>query len=190
MTGRQPTTIKEPLPRRIAGNVALDLANTISWRGTPREVDHLRDFEVIVAWATDAGIVGDRFWAPPSERTALVENIRRLRTAIDSTFAAIARCAMPAKVSLHAIRDVAARSLKTASLTGAPIAFEFRDLDRITGPLAWAALDLLRSSELARLKQCPATDCRWLFLDRTKNSSRRWCDMATCGDRKKKLTRW
>lgn len=189
MTRRPPTTTNQPLPRRIGGNVALDLANTISWRGTPHEVDHLRDFEVIVTWATDAGIVADGFWAPPSERVALVENVHRLRTAIDTTFAAITRGAMPAKASLHAIRDVAARSLGAASLAGAPVVFEFQRPDRITGPLAWAALDLLRSSELARLKRCPPTDCRWLFLDRTKNSSRRWCDMATCGDRAKKLTR-
>lgn len=189
MTGRPPTITKEPLPRRIGGNVALDLANTISWRGTAHEVDHLRDFEMIVTWATDAGIVRDRFWATPSERASLVENIHHLRTAIDSTFAAIARNAMPAKASLHAIQDFAVRSLGAASLKGAPIVFEFQGLDRITGPLAWAALDLLRSRELARLKQCQPTDCRWLFLDRTKNSSRRWCDMATCGDRAKKLTR-
>lgn len=185
---RSPTT-KEPLPRRIGGNVALDLANTISWRGTCYELDHLRDFAAIVAWATDAGIIGDRFRAPPSERAALVENIHRLRTAIDTTFASIARSAIPAKASLDVIRDVAARSLGAASLAGAPTVFVFQGLDLITGPLAWAALDLLRSSELARLKQCPPTDCRWLFLDRTKNSSRRWCDMATCGDRAKKLTR-
>lgn len=189
MTVRRSPTTKEPLPRRIGGNVALDLANTISWRGTRYELDHLRDFDVIVAWARDAGIIGDGFWAPPSQRGSLVENIHRLRTAIDTTFASIARGAMPAQASLHVIRDVAARSLGAASLAGAPAVFAFQGLDLITGPIAWAALDLLRSSELARLKQCPPTDCRWLFLDRTKNSSRRWCDMATCGDRAKKLTR-
>jgi predicted RNA-binding Zn ribbon-like protein len=189
MTRKPPTTTNQPLPRRIGGNVALDLANTISWRGTPQEVDHLRDFDAIVAWATDAGIVGDRFWAPPSQRASLVEDIHRLRAAIDTTFAAAAHSAMLAKASLHGIRDFAARSLGAAALTGTPTVFEFQAHYRITGPLAWAALDLLRSSELARLKQCPPADCRWLFLDRTKNSSRRWCDMATCGDRAKKLTR-
>jgi len=43
----------------------------------------------------------------------------------------------------------------------------------------------LRSDELDLLKRCPADNCRWLFLDRTKNRSRRWCDMATCGNQAK-----
>lgn len=58
--------------------------------------------------------------------------------------------------------------------------------DRIIGPVAWAALDLLRGSELDRLKQCPPHDCHWLFVDRTKNGSRRWCEMATFGERAKR----
>lgn len=40
--------------------------------------------------------------------------------------------------------------------------------------------DLLTSKELSLLKKCPA--CYWLFLDRSKNKSRKWCSMATCGD--------
>ena len=57
---------------------------------------------------------------------------------------------------------------------------------KIVGTVAWAALDLFRGDELSRLKQCPPDDCQWLFIDRTKNASRRWCDMGTCGNRAKK----
>jgi len=76
--------------------------------------------------------------------------------------------------------------LAAASLVGTPVRLDFVRDDRIVGPIAWAALDLLRGDELGRLKQCPPEDCRWLFIDRTKNGSRRWCEMATCGNRAKK----
>jgi predicted RNA-binding Zn ribbon-like protein len=43
-----------------------------------------------------------------------------------------------------------------------------------------SAADLLISPEIKQLKECPA--CGWLFLDKSKNQSRKWCSMSTCGD--------
>jgi predicted RNA-binding Zn ribbon-like protein len=103
--------------------------------------------------------------------------------------AAIAGGAEPPAQGLAVIHDLAARTFAAASLTGAPAIIEFAHGDRIIGPLAWAAVDLLRSDELGRLKRCPPQDCRWLFIDRTKNRSRRWCEMATCGNRAKTRSR-
>jgi predicted RNA-binding Zn ribbon-like protein len=49
--------------------------------------------------------------------------------------------------------------------------------------LAVSALSLLRDDTVARLRICP--NCSWLFVDRSRNSSRLWCDMAVCGNRQK-----
>ena len=51
--------------------------------------------------------------------------------------------------------------------------------------LAQAASDLLLSSDAERVKDCGDPTCRWLFLDLSKNHTRRWCDMKTCGNRMK-----
>jgi predicted RNA-binding Zn ribbon-like protein len=51
--------------------------------------------------------------------------------------------------------------------------------------LAEHALDLLIADELPRLHACASGTCRWLFLDTSKNRTRRWCDMKTCGNRAK-----
>jgi predicted RNA-binding Zn ribbon-like protein len=51
--------------------------------------------------------------------------------------------------------------------------------------LAQAASDLLVSSDAERVKDCGDPTCRWLFLDTSKNHTRRWCDMKTCGNRMK-----
>ena len=49
--------------------------------------------------------------------------------------------------------------------------------------LTQSALRLAASPELRRLRICP--NCHWLFIDRSRNASRRWCDMLTCGNRAK-----
>jgi predicted RNA-binding Zn ribbon-like protein len=174
------------LPHRVAGNLALDFANTYSWRGTPREVDHLVDGGAILAWAKDAGLVDSRLTISPARQALLVEKVHHLRRAIEAVGVAIARRTPPPAQSLATIRDLASQSLAAASLVSTPVRLDFVRDDRIVGPIAWAALDLLRGVELGRLKQCPPEDCRWLFIDRTKNGSRRWCEMATCGNRAKK----
>jgi len=51
--------------------------------------------------------------------------------------------------------------------------------------LAQAASDLLVSSDAELVKDCGDPTCRWLFLDVSKNHTRRWCDMKTCGNRMK-----
>lgn len=55
-------------------------------------------------------------------------------------------------------------------------------LDAALRPLVASAVELLTSSRLARLRRCGNSTCYWLFLDETKNCSRRWCEMASCGN--------
>jgi predicted RNA-binding Zn ribbon-like protein len=55
----------------------------------------------------------------------------------------------------------------------------------LLGPISLAALEMLAGGHFERLKQCPNHECGWLFFDHSKNNSRRWCDMATCGNRSK-----
>jgi predicted RNA-binding Zn ribbon-like protein len=55
-------------------------------------------------------------------------------------------------------------------------------LDAMLWPAVRSAATLLTAGELARVTQCAGPDCAWLFLDSTRNRSRRWCDMADCGN--------
>jgi predicted RNA-binding Zn ribbon-like protein len=56
-------------------------------------------------------------------------------------------------------------------------------LSALLWPIIHSAGELLLSSELNHVKECPG--CGWLFLDTSKNQSRRWCSMNTCGARDK-----
>jgi predicted RNA-binding Zn ribbon-like protein len=51
--------------------------------------------------------------------------------------------------------------------------------------VARSAAELLTSKELTSVRECAGYDCGRLFMDGTKNRSRRWCDMASCGNRAK-----
>jgi predicted RNA-binding Zn ribbon-like protein len=64
-------------------------------------------------------------------------------------------------------------------VTFAPTWPEAEDLHAVLWPIAHAAVDLLTSAELSHVKHCAG--CPWLFLDRSKNASRRWCAMNDCG---------
>ena len=58
-------------------------------------------------------------------------------------------------------------------------------LDWILNPLVGSAADLLVSVERQKVKKCGDPACGWLFLDISRNRSRRWCDMRDCGNRAK-----
>ena len=177
------------LPHRIAGDIALDLANTLAWRGTARETDPLMSADDIVTWAKEADLVDRSFDVAADENEILLKRTLTLRSAIGAAGAAIAHGKDAPASALNVIRDLAANALLGAEVSGAPATLKFTGIDKIIGAIAWSALDLIRGDELSRLKQCPPDDCRWLFIDRTKNGSRRWCDMATCGNRAKKQGR-
>ncbi|HEY0767049.1 MAG TPA: CGNR zinc finger domain-containing protein, partial [Steroidobacteraceae bacterium] len=51
--------------------------------------------------------------------------------------------------------------------------------------LSQAASDLMLSDEVHRVRACGVETCRWLFLDTSKNHTRRWCNMKVCGNRVK-----
>ncbi len=59
------------------------------------------------------------------------------------------------------------------------------DLVGILSPVVWDAADLMQSDTLHQVRECAGDDCNWLFLDTSRNHSRRWCDMKSCGNRAK-----
>lgn len=205
---------------RVSGNVALDYANTVSWRGTAQEVDHLRTVDLLLGWFRDSAAAeraaeqavdpaAQPMVQPPVLHSGVVTRLQRLvrsqpqtgdrlllaamqlRASLTAVGASVAAGAAPVHEHLEVLKRAGVAALGSGRIvTDASRAFRFDFHSAppeaaLLGPIAWAAIDLLRSDQLQRLKQCPACDCRWLFLDTTKNGSRRWCDMATCGNRNK-----
>ena len=58
-------------------------------------------------------------------------------------------------------------------------------LDHMLWPVVWSAAQLLVSDKVDRVHECDNTACTWMFIDETRNHSRRWCSMEGCGNRMK-----
>lgn len=164
-------------PHRFSGGaLALDVANSVVLRADPqRRIDRFADPAVMDAFPAGANRHGaERARLGPVEPVdeGARDGLIALREAIDRHFRAEA-LDMGKPALLADLLDAIAATLRRSGARP-------RALDTAT---ARSALMLLALPEPARLKICP--NCRWLFLDRSRNRSRAWCDMAVCGNRAK-----
>jgi predicted RNA-binding Zn ribbon-like protein len=63
-------------------------------------------------------------------------------------------------------------------------------LDSVIWPVLWSAASLIVSDEASRIRICGGPDCGWIYVDRSRNQLRRWCQMETCGTREKSRRRY
>jgi predicted RNA-binding Zn ribbon-like protein len=149
----------EAHPRLVGGNVALDLVNTVDSE-TPGG-DYLRRQADLEIWLEHVGLAGE----------AKLADVRRARTAID---AALRPLAVGTEPDTTALADLYARAVRRATLR--PGGFVW------SGPvdtIVASAAGLVATGPVDRLKVCG--NCPWLFLDVSRNGSRRWCSMEGCG---------
>ncbi len=161
----------------IGGHPALDLVNTVSWRLDPsRTVDRLPDRAALERWADFVGLTGD--YVAGAE---VVTRVRGLREQIYRVVQPRALGAEPAAKDVEALRRSLLGALGRADVASVmPLELTAADLPDELGLAAWR---LLEREDARRIRQCQASDCGWLFLDRTKNGSRVWCSSADCGNR-------
>ena len=178
------------------GHLALDFANTISWRGHPLDrEDHLENSADLVSFALQDKIIPSTQASRLRSHSGEERSFRKalsVREAIYRVFAAIAQGKTPPDADVGAINDCAVEALRHRRLmrNNGSYRWEWRTdaanmLDRILWPIVMAAADLLTSSDVKLVRWCEAPECQWLFLDNSRNRSRRWCDMKVCGNRAK-----
>jgi predicted RNA-binding Zn ribbon-like protein len=180
--------------RIVGGDVALDFVNTED--GDPPE-ECLRGYGDLVAWGVLVGLLsveeGERLTGEANLRSGDAGTAYRdaltLRGALQDVFRAVAKDEAPASRDLEVLREYEREALSRAELVQEDKGFRWewkdpRDLSRMLWPVAHAAAGLLTSGNLDRLKPCAG--CYWVFLDASKNRSRRWCTMEVCGTDEKK----
>jgi predicted RNA-binding Zn ribbon-like protein len=174
----------------------LDLANTEAYRGTSHEADLLHSYEMLVAWSLVAGALqpaeaGQLLQAAaeaPDVAAEQLARIRELRQAIYVVMQSVAQRAEPPVAALATLNAFLAESQVHGQIVRSNGDFEvrFRPEDDMALPI-WRLTDsaarLLLSPDRENVRECPGHDCGWLFLDTTKNHSRRWCDSADCGNK-------
>lgn len=177
----------------------LDFVNTDGVRRGIR-VDALRDFGALVHWLSVAAVLDPersasirrRAQQQPAGATAALADARRVRAALR---ALAERGSVAHDVRQHAVAEinrVLGRSAGTRRLEMREDGSFLRSFvpvgDAFAGlmiPVVESAADALVLGELARVRRCADPRCLHVFYDGTKNGRRRWCDMATCGNRAK-----
>ncbi len=183
---------------RLGGRLWLDFVNSDDeHRG--RRVEHLTDFATWTHWLADAGVL-DAERAAQLERRALEQpmgaqaalvDARRVRNALRTLAERGATQERARDGALAEINRVLGRSAGTRSVEAGPAGFarSFRAGGDVFGGLLLAivesAAEALVAGEIARVKRCQGQGCARVYLDLTRNRSRRWCAMADCGNRAK-----
>ncbi len=181
------------------GRLCLDFANTIDSRPTERPKELLGSYSDLLAWSVQAGALqpadAGRLVrravrrAPEAER--VLARAREIRKAIFEVFSGSAGGRRPRPEALAVLERALPGALSRLRLVPVKGGFnwdwlqEEDALDAMLWPVVKSAADLLTSEELKRVRECAADNCAWLFIDGSKNGTRRWCDMTVCGNRNK-----
>jgi predicted RNA-binding Zn ribbon-like protein len=189
-----------------AGRVCLDFANT-----RDSSADHLTAYSDLVAFAAQSRLLTreDAEWLRAEgfrdllRAEGVVLRAHRLREAIYAMFSAQAAGSRPREYDVdqlnfelaatltHArVLPVGGRDVGGREVGGRDAGYRWgwvgRNMDAPLWGISRSAADLLTDDmDMRRVRECGGADCRWLFLDTSKNRSRQWCSMQSCGNREK-----
>jgi predicted RNA-binding Zn ribbon-like protein len=182
----------------VGGRLCLDFCNTSGDRtGVPD--DRFHAYPDVVGWAWRAGVlnaeeagrlsrVGSR---NPTEALLVHERALRLRQSLRACFSALAEGHRIRTTMLEVLNEELASAMARSQVVPTDDGFTWlwaqggKALDCMLWPVARSAADLLTDGPLASIRVCEGRGCGWLFLDTSRNRTRRWCDMKICGNRAK-----
>lgn len=189
----------------LGGHLALDFANTVDDPLGPARHDHAATYPDLLQWAIRVNLVDeqqatsllDKASRTPRAAADALSRAHELRRVVNDLFGGIADDRPDTPDQWPRLRPFVTAAIAAATLTTADgpepagrtrrrQAWVWPPADELHGmlhPIAAAAAELLVGPDLPRLKRCAR--CPWLFLDQSKNHSRRWCDMNDCGKAQK-----
>ena len=184
----------------VGSELAFDLANTASGRGSPKNLEHFHTPTDVIVWARHAKVITGRDRDAALERIAddpalgrrLLRQVLSSREVIHRIGVAISHGSQPAPADLSALRAIA----HPHACSRKPNAFRRRfrlelecrrRRDRSDTRSHYVVRpDIAQLNRIFRASSnAQGEHCGWLFFDTTKNKSRRWCEMEVCGNRAK-----
>src|SRR5579864_2683569 len=181
------------------GRLCLDFVNSAGGtRAQPKE--HLHTYLDLVSWGRQAGVLEEReaqrlaqlAKRRPDEAARTLADAVTLREALFRIFSSAPECRAQRPDDMNIFNTALGRALAQVRLDATAEgcvrvwAGETDAPDRMLWPVLRSAMDVLTSEEeRGRIHKCESPTCDWLFLDTSRNHSRRWCDMKSCGNRAK-----
>ena len=186
----------------VAGDLALDFTNTMGGKRGGIARENLHTYADFLSWCSQAGLVNEAASKAlatqaarcPEEAAAVLTRAIELREAIYRIFAAVVEHRAVATEDIELLNRELGTGLSRLCVAAGKGKTEFgwawtKDpcgLDHPLGPVVRAAAELMVAhGQLSQVHRCGGDNCGWLFIDSSKNHSRRWCDMSVCGNRQK-----
>jgi len=188
----------------VGGDPCLDFVNTVGGRETSgaaaiRSVvrdDKLSSYDDLLAWARHAALLSEKAARElarvarrrPREASGVLARAVSSREALHRVLVSLMRGRVPAAPDLVALNAELAAVRGQERLVPGASGLQWESarpgsrLDSALEPVWRAAAALLTSGHATRLRQCGGEGCGWIFLDRSRNHSRRWCTMEDCGN--------
>jgi predicted RNA-binding Zn ribbon-like protein len=189
---------QQPIFEFTGNNMCLDFCNTLHDRASaPREL--LTSYDKLLLWGQQAHILTEdeahllnkEAQHHKEEAAAILQQAIDLREAIFRLLLAKLQRSSPDKADLDIFNASFSHIMAQSCIVPGERCFEKswlpekRALDRPLWHVVRSAADLLTTEELEDVRICASDTCNWLFLDTSKNHTRRWCDMKSCGNRAK-----
>lgn len=180
-------------------DLCLNYANTLSWRGSDAPAETLHSLVDILHWTEQIGVVRPtgaqqlRRWSREHKPQAaeIFAQAIAIREVVFRIFSAVAvRASVRAKdfmVLRAALMEAPSRSdlARVGSRCGWFLEQGQPSVASVLAPVLWSAGDLMLNAPTRPIRRCANQQCLWLFIDQSKNTTRRWCDMNSCGNRAK-----
>ena len=185
------------------GVPCLDFVNTVGWRLTDRPSEYLRSYEDLLSWGRQAGLLTPEETEGLSQQATLdpegaqktLSRALALREAIHRAISAVIVGETQDESELSAFNRELSIALSRLRVmpAGGTYGWDWDwsgddggpPLDSPLWSVARSAALLLTSAKLGKVKVCAGKGCGWVFLDESRNGSRRWCDSRDCGNRER-----
>ena len=178
----------------VALETAFEFLNTLELENGAL-VERLVSLRTAADWLADAGVVPDataitRLARRPADEPAVLDRLVRTRTALRDVAHAVAHEETPKRAAIDEVNRALAgreRIELVAADDGVRLGHSHVG-DAVDDVLARIAEPIVReigNGHDDRIRICANDTCRWIFYDESRGGRRRWCDMATCGNRAK-----
>jgi predicted RNA-binding Zn ribbon-like protein len=183
----------------VGGRLCLDFINSVDDRLLSQPEEHLTSYIDLIAWSLRTGILTEEearhllaeAAEHPAEAAITLQAAIAFREALYRILLAALANKLPTNDDLAIFNAARSQALAHSEIAATAEGFAWRwkiEQDRlgwILWPIIHSAADMLLSPDLKKIKECGGPDCGWLFLDTSKNHTRRWCTMEGCGNRAK-----
>ena len=183
-----------------AGNLVLDFTNTAEFHASKHPDEMLETYPDLLAWSLEAGILNQsearalmmRAEKNPKESSKKFESVIALREIIYRMLSSAAKHEPIEASDLAGFNQFLSKTMLHSKISRSGEKFSWswdEDGDpgeRIQWTLVREAANLITSEEIKRIGECEDDrGCGFLFIDTSRNHSRRWCSMESCGNRAK-----